>query len=84
MTPPSDPASGSPPRDGRFSGQVVLVTGSSSGIGAATAHQFASAGATVVVNSSTSVDAGRALAAELPDATYVQADVSDRSRLQSA
>ncbi len=76
MTPPSNPVSDPPPRDGRFNGQVVLVTGSSSGIGAATAHQFAAAGATVVVNSSTSVDAGRALAAELPDATYVQADVS--------
>jgi len=75
MTPPS----GSPTPDARFGGQVVLVTGSSSGIGAATAHQFAAAGATVVVNSSTSVEAGRAVAAELPDATYVQADVSDEA-----
>jgi ketoreductase RED2 len=53
------PASGSPSSDARFGGHVVLVTGSSSGIGAATAHQFAAAGATVVVNSATSVDAGR-------------------------
>ena len=75
MTPPS----GSPAPDARFGGQVVLVTGSSSGIGAATAHQFAAAGATVVVNSATSVEAGRAVAAELPDATYVQADVSDEA-----
>ena len=65
------------PTDSRFAGQVVLITGSSSGIGAATAHLFAASGATVVVNSVTSVDAGRALAAELPDASYVQADVSD-------
>jgi ketoreductase RED2 len=55
----------------------VLITGSSSGIGAATAQQFAASGATVVINSSRSAEAGRALAAELPDASYVQADVSD-------
>jgi ketoreductase RED2 len=65
------------PTDSRFAGQVVLITGSSSGIGAATAHLFAASGATVVLNSVTSVEAGRALAAELPDASYVQADVSD-------
>lgn len=68
-----------PTTDGRFDGQVVLVTGSSSGIGAETARRFAALGATVVVNSSTSVDAGRALAAELNGATYVQADVADEA-----
>ncbi|MGA2836723.1 MAG: SDR family oxidoreductase [Acidimicrobiales bacterium] len=65
--------------DARFAGQTVLVTGSSSGIGAATARMFAASGATVVINSVTSVDAGRSLAAELPGATYVQADVADES-----
>jgi len=70
-------ASGSPSPEARFTGYVVLVTGSSSGIGAATAHQFAAAGATVVVNSAHSVEAGRSLADELPDATYVQADIAD-------
>ena len=65
--------------DGRFDGQVVLITGSSSGIGAEAAHRFAASGATVVINSVTSVDAGRALAAELPGATYVQADVADQA-----
>jgi ketoreductase RED2 len=63
-------------RDTVFGGHVVLITGSSSGIGAATAHRFAALGATVVINSSTSVAAGEALADELPDASYVQADVS--------
>jgi len=73
MAPPSGPPADD---DTRFAGQVVLITGSSSGIGAATAHRFAAAGATVVVNSVTSVDAGRAVAAELGDATYVQADIA--------
>ena len=77
MTTSPNPSPAPPTTDGRFNGHVVLVTGSSSGIGAATAHQFAAAGATVIVNSATSVDAGRALAAELDDATYIQADVSD-------
>jgi ketoreductase RED2 len=73
MAPPPGPPTAD---DSRFAGQVVLVTGSSSGIGAATAHRFAAAGATVVVNSVTSVDAGRAVAAELPDASYLQGDIS--------
>jgi ketoreductase RED2 len=70
-------------RDAAFRGQTVLITGSSSGIGAATARLFAAAGATVVVNSSTSTEAGEALAAELPDASYVRADVSDQGEARS-
>ena len=65
----------------RFAGKVVLVTGSSSGIGEATAHRFATEGATVVVNSSTSVLAGEAVATELraagASAQYIRADVAD-------
>ena len=52
----------------------------SSGIGAAVARRLADAGIRVVVNSARSVDAGKALAAELPDAVYVQADVSDEAQ----
>jgi ketoreductase RED2 len=56
---------------------VVLVTGSSVGIGAACARRFAAVGATVVVNSVANVEAGERVAAELPSATYCQADVAD-------
>jgi ketoreductase RED2 len=78
----SDPPPSAPAHDDGFRGQTVLVTGSSSGIGAATARRFASSGATVVVNSSTSVEAGQALAAELPGASYAQADVSDEHQVE--
>jgi ketoreductase RED2 len=61
---------------GDLSGKVALVTGSSSGIGASTARALSLAGALVVVNSRTSADEGRAVAAELERATYIQADVS--------
>ena len=61
-----------------FSDRVVLVTGSSSGIGEQIGRRFAELGASVVVNSSSSVAAGEQLAAELGDrATYVQADIAD-------
>jgi ketoreductase RED2 len=56
--------------------EVVVVTGSSSGIGRAVAERFARDGARVVVNSSRSVEEGEALARSLPDAVYVQGDVS--------
>jgi ketoreductase RED2 len=58
-------------------GQVVVVTGSSSGIGAATAHAFADVGASVLVNSARSVAEGEAVAASMPDALYVQGDITD-------
>ena len=68
-------------------GKVAIVTGSSSGIGAAIARHFAAHGAGIVVNSARSVEAGRALAAELPDAIYVQASIAaagDPQRLVDA
>jgi len=62
---------------GRFEQKVVIVTGSSSGIGEAAARAFDAEGASVVVNSATSVEAGEQVAASLRDAAYVRADVSD-------
>jgi ketoreductase RED2 len=63
-------------------GRVALVTGSSAGIGAAVAQAFANLGASVVVNSATSVAAGQQVADDLPDAIYVQADVSDPAQAE--
>ena len=56
--------------------EVVVVTGSSSGIGRAVAERFASEGANVNVNSSRSVEEGEALADSLLESVYVQGDVS--------
>jgi NAD(P)-dependent dehydrogenase (short-subunit alcohol dehydrogenase family) len=63
---------------------VALVTGSTSGIGAAIVRRLSSEGYAVVLHSRGSAEAGRALAAELGNATYIQADLAndaDRVRL---
>ena len=63
--------------DGPLDGHAVVVTGSSSGIGVATARAFAALGASVLVNSARSVNEGEAVAASLPDAHYVQGDITE-------
>jgi len=63
---------------------VALVTGSTSGIGAAIARRLAGEGYAVIVHSRSSAQAGQALAAELGRAVYIQADLAvdaDRVRL---
>src|SRR5215467_13610154 len=60
-----------------LAGKAVIVTGSSSGIGAAIARRLSGLGAGIVVNSSSSAEAGQRIAAELADAVYVRGDVGD-------
>src|SRR5882724_2920133 len=58
--------------------KVVVVTGSSSGIGRAIAEQFAAEGAKLVLNSKHNEAGGNEVAAELQKATeaiYIKADV---------
>ncbi|CAI8427118.1 MAG TPA: oxidoreductase [Rhodobiaceae bacterium] len=70
-----------------FSDQVAIVTGSSSGIGAAAAIGMARGGAKVVINYSKSSDAAEAIAAACVeaggDAIAVAADVSDDAACRS-
>ncbi len=63
-----------------FQNRVAIVTGSSSGIGEQTARRLSALGATVVVNSATSAQAGQVVASSLPgESTYIQADISNHS-----
>ena len=67
-----------------LAGKVAIVTGSSSGIGEETARRLSALGATVVVNSSSSVEAGTAVSDSLPgESMYVQADISDQAQGQA-
>ena len=62
-----------------FGGKVAIVTGSTSGIGEAIVRSLHALGASVVVNSSSSVEAGQKIAESLGEnAIYVQADISDK------
>ncbi len=63
--------------------KVAIVTGSTSGIGKAIATELSQQGIRVMLNSIASVEAGRALAKELPDADYFQADLSDETQVKN-
>ncbi|MFX1681520.1 glucose 1-dehydrogenase [Mitsuaria sp. CC2] len=66
--------------------KVAIVTGASKGIGAGIAKQFAKAGASVVVNYSTSKDAADAVVAEIKQsggqAVAIQADFSKTAEIR--
>lgn len=70
-----------------FAGQVALVTGGASGIGAATVRQFCAAGAAVII-ADVQDAAGQTLAAEMSSAGhrahYVKCDVSEEQDIRSA
>ena len=68
---------------GSLEGKVAIVTGSSSGIGEAIARLFAEEGCSIVVNSSSSVEAGQEVASSLPDAIYSQANIADEEQAKS-
>lgn len=56
---------------------MALVTGSTSGIGAAIARRLSKDGYVVALHSRSSADVGNKMAAELKDASYHQADLGD-------
>lgn len=67
--------------------KVVLITGSSSGIGEATAYLFAGLGAKVVVNSNSNIEGGKRVVDTIKEqggeAVYFQADVSDSKQAKA-
>jgi 3-oxoacyl-[acyl-carrier protein] reductase len=69
--------------DSGLDGKGVVVTGASGGIGSACARAFAAEGARVVVHYHSNRDAAEALAAELPGAVALGADLRDEAEVQA-
>lgn len=62
-----------------MSDRVALVTGSTSGIGAAIARRLSRDGYAVALHSRSSADVGQAMGRELGNASYHQADLGDET-----
>jgi 3-oxoacyl-[acyl-carrier protein] reductase len=69
--------------DSGLAGSVALVTGASRGIGAATARLLAAEGARVVVHYRSGRAEAEALAASLPDAVALRADVASEEEVDA-
>ncbi len=69
--------------DRLLEGKVIIVTGGARGIGAETCEVLAAHGASVVVNYSSSAGKAEAVAAKLPSAIAIAADVRDEAAVQA-
>lgn len=58
---------------------VALITGATSGVGAAIARRLDAEGFSIVLHSRSTGEVGRAMAAQMESAIYIQADLADES-----